>query len=416
MPIGPFADWLGALAVERGSLRAVAAMTGLHYSSVCRYAKRHGTDGKPKATISLRVVRRPPARRCAGRRDLRAGGHRGVTHPAVTEFLTVPEVAAELRGRLVYKVRWRQGGRQRAKVFNPARLGGPRKARKLADAFDVQMAQLAATGNLELLHAGTSTLAEYEQLWWERYATQRLADSTLAVYATVLDLYILPRFGHWQLRDITPAHVEDWIVALGRRGIGAPTIRKSCAVLQGILKRAVRDREITVQPGRAGRQAARPPHPHPDHRPRRNRRSDARLAPANAASSATPPSSVRPRLRRPAARERGTPAAVVGDRQAVDHPRRLQETWPAAHVPDARPARPGPRRVAPRARAPPHRPRLRLPPRPRLDRRPPVDRGGVGPLARPRVPQGRHRSRPPQDRPPPRPAQQPRQPADLGGP
>jgi site-specific recombinase XerD len=149
---------------------------------------------------------------------------------------------------LVYKVRWRQGGRQRAKVFNPARLGGPRKARKLADAFDVQMAQLAATGNLELLHAGTTTLADYEQLWWERYATQRLADSTLAVYATVLDLYILPRFGHWQLRDITPAHVEDWIVALSRRGIGAPTIRKSCAVLQGILKRAVRDREITSNP------------------------------------------------------------------------------------------------------------------------------------------------------------------------
>lgn len=151
-------------------------------------------------------------------------------------------------GTFVYKVRWRQGGRNRAKVFSPARLGGPRKARRLADAWDVKMAELAATGDFASLDRGTSTLLEYEVRWWERYATQRLAPATLESYATILDLYILPRFGHWQLRDIQPGDIEDWIVAMRKAGRGAPTVRRACVVLQGILKHAVRDREIDSNP------------------------------------------------------------------------------------------------------------------------------------------------------------------------
>lgn len=151
-------------------------------------------------------------------------------------------------GTIVYKVRWTQGGRQRGRTFSPAKLGGTRKARRLAEAWDVKMAELAATGDFSTLERGTVTVAAYADRWWERYATQRLSPSTQDAYADLLDRLIIPRFGDWQLRDLTPGDIEDWIVAMTNAKIGPPTIRKACAVLQGILKRAVRDREITSNP------------------------------------------------------------------------------------------------------------------------------------------------------------------------
>lgn len=151
-------------------------------------------------------------------------------------------------GTIVYKVRWTQGARQRGRTFNPAKHGGVRNAKKLAEAFNVKMAELAATGDFSILERGTITLADYADRWWERYAEQRLAESTQVSYADLLDRLIIPRFGDWQLRDLTPGDIEDWIIAMGKAKIGKPTIRRACAVLQGILKRAVRDREITSNP------------------------------------------------------------------------------------------------------------------------------------------------------------------------
>jgi integrase len=151
-------------------------------------------------------------------------------------------------GTLVYKVRWRENGQNRSKTFNTVRLGGQRRAKKLADAHDVKMAELAATGDFTVLDRGTVTLNEYWPLWWERYALEQLADQTLEAYAGLLDLHILPTFGGEQLRSIQPSDVEDWMAKLGKAGVGAPTIRKAATVLQGILKRALRDKEITANP------------------------------------------------------------------------------------------------------------------------------------------------------------------------
>lgn len=151
-------------------------------------------------------------------------------------------------GTIVYKVRWAQGGRQRGRTFNPARLGGPRNAKRLADAWDVKMAELAATGDYASLDRGTITLAEYAEQWWDRYATQRLAPATQTIYADLLDRLIIPRFGDWQLRDLQPGDVEDWIAAMGKAKVGPATVRKTCALLQGILKRAIRDRQLVSNP------------------------------------------------------------------------------------------------------------------------------------------------------------------------
>jgi site-specific recombinase XerD len=143
-------------------------------------------------------------------------------------------------GSTRYKVRWRQGGRSRARSFD-----------RLQDAnrFDGEIKRRIALGD-DLAPRGTQRLGDYASEWWESYAEPRLAEGTLAVYATQLDLRIRPRLGELQLREIKPSVVEDFIAALVRDGDRGPTIVKALTVLQAILQRAVRDEEIPANPVR----------------------------------------------------------------------------------------------------------------------------------------------------------------------
>lgn len=151
-------------------------------------------------------------------------------------------------GTTVYKVRWRQNGVQRCKTFNSRTLGGRRHAYRAAKDYDARQARAQALGQPDPHTIGRVTLIEYADAWWDRYATPKLAASTLENYALELDLRIIPRFGATSLRDITPAAVEAWIADLARTGTGDPTILKTLAVLSGILKRAVIDGELTANP------------------------------------------------------------------------------------------------------------------------------------------------------------------------
>lgn len=56
-PMAPFAAWLRGLRDELGSMRAVAAVTGLNYTAACRYVQGMDTAGRPKDTVSVQLVR-----------------------------------------------------------------------------------------------------------------------------------------------------------------------------------------------------------------------------------------------------------------------------------------------------------------------------------------------------------------------
>src|SRR6266403_1424239 len=81
--------------------------------------------------------------------------------------------------------------------------------------------------------------------WWAYIA---FADSTKAMYAHQLDKRIVPRFGGWALRDITPSAVEGWVGQMRRDGTGDPSILKALTVLQAIFKRAVIDDYVKRNP------------------------------------------------------------------------------------------------------------------------------------------------------------------------
>jgi len=84
------------------------------------------------------------------------------------------------------------------------------------------------------------TLAEYvRDEWWPRYAVPNLKPSTRRRYLEVWGTHLLPRIGDYQLREITPALVEDLCSQFRAAKVGVQTQRKAVMLLQGILRRAV---------------------------------------------------------------------------------------------------------------------------------------------------------------------------------
>lgn len=64
-------------------------------------------------------------------------------------------------------------------------------------------------------------------------------ESTRRRYLEVWGTHLLPRLGDYQLREITPALVEDLCAHFRAAGVGVQTQRKAVMLLQGILRRAV---------------------------------------------------------------------------------------------------------------------------------------------------------------------------------
>ena len=142
-------------------------------------------------------------------------------------------------GKSAYKVRWREGTANRSRQFD-----------RLQDArdFEARVRRERQTGDLSVLTAGSRTLSDYAAQWWSDYAEPNLTRRTLEVYATQLDLRIIPNLGARRLRELTPGVVQELLARLSREGVGDPSIVKTATVLQSILNRAVIDGLIARNP------------------------------------------------------------------------------------------------------------------------------------------------------------------------
>jgi integrase len=145
-------------------------------------------------------------------------------------------------GTVVYRVRWREGGRGTAQPSRTFDLEDD------ARDFDRRVRRLKQTGDPALL-ADEITLREYILgEWWPNYAERRLALSTQESHSIDLDLRILPRLGDVRLTQLRPGVVERFAADPERSGAGRATIVSTLAVLQGIMKRAVRDYNLPGNP------------------------------------------------------------------------------------------------------------------------------------------------------------------------
>lgn len=142
-------------------------------------------------------------------------------------------------GTVVWRVRWRQGGRNRSKV-----LGRKRDA----EAFDAEITRRKRTGELAQLDAGKELLADFGEEWWRLYAEPNLARSTLRVYAVQWDSHVLPRLGAIPLRELTPDLINRFRLELEADGVAPASIRKALVLLQGVLQRACEWGRIASNP------------------------------------------------------------------------------------------------------------------------------------------------------------------------
>ncbi len=130
-------------------------------------------------------------------------------------------------GAVVWRVRWREGSRNRSRV-----LGRKRDA----EAFDAEIRRRRRTGELAALDAGRETLAQFAETWWQLYALPNLAPRTRASYAHLWDRHVLPRLGALPLREIDTLVVGRLAADLEQAGIGPAARRKALAVLSGVLQ------------------------------------------------------------------------------------------------------------------------------------------------------------------------------------
>lgn len=163
------------------------------------------------------------------------------------------------RRESAFQVRWREGGRNRARTFDRKRD---------ADAFWLEVRRRQAAGSLPSIDAGGETLEEYVETWWRLHALPNLAENTRSTYANVWDLHVLPRLGGYRLRELTPSVIQDLRVTLSAAGVGEPTILKALTVLQSVLRLAVLQGRIQAnpvqpvkKPSQARARGVRPPAP-----------------------------------------------------------------------------------------------------------------------------------------------------------
>lgn len=85
----------------------------------------------------------------------------------------------------------------------------------------------------------------------------------------MLDVHIIPRLGDVRLEAITPDLVSELRADMATAGVGDPAIRKTLALLQSILERAVEWLRLESNPARGIRKPSqrrtrvvRPPSPH----------------------------------------------------------------------------------------------------------------------------------------------------------
>lgn len=129
-------------------------------------------------------------------------------------------------GSAAWVVRWREMGKQRAKVFD---------LKRDAERFDLEARRRRQLGSY--VDRGRSTLSDLHDEWWPMHRAD-IAPSTARSYDGMWRSLIEPRLGHARLVEVTPQAVERWARELLRDGVGEASVERAWIVLSGMLGRA----------------------------------------------------------------------------------------------------------------------------------------------------------------------------------
>lgn len=104
-----------------------------------------------------------------------------------------------------------------------------------------------STGSFVPYSAGLITLEELATQW--DHTQVGSSESWRNRQESILRVHVMPRWGGWKIKDITPAAVQEWVSDLSRT-LAAKTVRHILGVLQAILDIGVNEGRLVVNPAR----------------------------------------------------------------------------------------------------------------------------------------------------------------------
>ncbi len=152
-------------------------------------------------------------------------------------------------GEIVWRVRWRQHGRNRARTFS---------TRRDAADFNAEVRRQRRAGSLAVLDAGTESLGEYVTGVWAITHAVTLAPKTRLHYASLYDHHLRPFLGSVALREIDPETVGRWQADRLSSGAGPVAVRQAMDLLGSILEHAFVAGRVAENPVRRVKKARLP--------------------------------------------------------------------------------------------------------------------------------------------------------------
>ena len=152
-------------------------------------------------------------------------------------------------GEVVWRVRWRQHGRNRARTFS---------TRRDESDFDADVRRQRRAVSLAALDAGKESLGEYVTGAWATSHAVTLAPKTRLRYASLYDHHIRSFLGSMPLREIDADTVGRWQSGRLVAGAGVVAVRHAMDLLGSILEQAFVSGRISENPVRRVKKARLP--------------------------------------------------------------------------------------------------------------------------------------------------------------
>lgn len=167
---------------------------------------------------------------------------------------------SEDRGAVV--VRWREGGRQRAKRFSVNKFGR-KGALSMGRAWKLKVESVKATGGVIRTPDQSPYLEEQLPVWLAQKESE-VSPRTFRDYVNVCALHVLPQLGHLRLLEIRPRTILEWQKQRVKDGAGVRRVHLAQGVLQQFFSwcvicelvesnpvREIRPPRMVSKPGRA---------------------------------------------------------------------------------------------------------------------------------------------------------------------
>ncbi|MFG2299422.1 tyrosine-type recombinase/integrase [Actinacidiphila glaucinigra] len=145
-------------------------------------------------------------------------------------------------------------GRWRVRWYGPDGKGKSKTCRLLPQAEAEQQALLNKLdkGSYRDPKSGKAAVALVAEEWYG--SLRKLGRRTKDDYRELLDLYVIPKWGEWQVAAIQWAEVDEWVTELcstpgaAGRSLGPHRVRKIYYTLSGVMKYAVKTHRISASP------------------------------------------------------------------------------------------------------------------------------------------------------------------------